>query len=136
MRPALALLLSGALLVLDGPVGAQVTAMKGWELYSWSGAGEWRFSLLLGTNRTKGCAEIKSRAATKTLPELEAALAEVAHAPGEHVFWEPPGAANLADACDLAYPPADIRARITERVRRLQFIDLTCPRSSNCAVVE
>ena len=120
------LALCTALAAVNCPAGAQTAAMKGWELYSWSDGGEWRFSLLLGTNRTKRCAEIKSPAATKTLAELGGALATLARPPGEHVFWEPPGAANLADACDLAYPPAEIRVRIAERVHALRFIQLTC----------
>ena len=34
--------------------------MKGWELYSWQEEGQWRFSLLEGTNRAKSIDEIQS----------------------------------------------------------------------------
>jgi len=35
-------------------------SMKGYELYSWSEAGQWHFTLITGTNRNKTVAEIVS----------------------------------------------------------------------------
>ena len=34
--------------------------MKGYELYSWQEGGQWKFSVLIGTNRKKTLDEIKS----------------------------------------------------------------------------
>ncbi len=35
-------------------------SMKGYELYSWQEDGQWKFSVLVGTNREKSLDEIKS----------------------------------------------------------------------------
>ena len=35
-------------------------SMKGYELYSWQEGGQWKFSVLIGTNREKTLDEIKS----------------------------------------------------------------------------
>src|SRR5882762_7344682 len=96
-----------AAVLLGARIGAADAAtpsksLKGWELYSWREGTEWRFSLLVGTNAAKSCAMIKNDKATKTLAQLEAALAALA--PLDEVYWEPPQAANLRDACDIAYP--------------------------------
>ena len=40
-------------------------SMKGYELYSWQAEGEWRFSLLIGTNREKTLDEIQDPAITR-----------------------------------------------------------------------
>ena len=63
---------------------------KGVELYSWRAGDEWRFSLLIGTNRVKFEREIKSPAATlANLADLKKKLAQLA--PGEQVSWSGPG---------------------------------------------
>jgi hypothetical protein len=126
------LLLLGVAMGFNNSGRAENPALKGWELYSWTEAGEWRFALLLGTNRTKRCAEIKNPNAAKTIFELEAALARLARLPGEQVYWEPPDAANLADDCLRAYPPAEMVTGIKQRIHVLELIDLTCPHSPDC----
>jgi hypothetical protein len=98
--------------------------MKGWELYSWRDGGEWRFALHLGTNRTKSCDEIKDSRAVKTVPELDAAIVELARTPGDEIIWEAPDAAVLRGPCDLAYPPPEIAVRIRERIRQLGLGEL------------
>ena len=35
-------------------------SMKGWELYSWPEGNNWKFSFLIGTNRTKTFSEVTS----------------------------------------------------------------------------
>lgn len=84
--------------------------MKGFELYSWMDGAEWRFSLLVGTNRLKFCPEVRHPKAAMTLEQLEQALRDLASA--ESVFW--PGASFLAsgDECGITYPPDEIVARI------------------------
>ena len=85
-------------------------AMKGFELYSWMEGPEWRFSLLVGTNRLKFCPEVRHSKAAMTLEQLEPALRALGSA--QSVFW--PGASFLAsgDACGITYPPDEIVARI------------------------
>lgn len=59
---------------------------KGAELYSWRDDGHWRFSLLVGTNRSKSIDEIRAPATTLAgMDELRANLARLA--PGETVSW-------------------------------------------------
>jgi hypothetical protein len=105
----LLLLSQSAALAEDKPV--ERGAMKGWELYSWrnqsdTGTGTWSYSLLLGTNITKWCRQIKSQKATKTLEQLRQRLTQLV--PGDEVIWIKKGAANLADKCELEMPPAEI----------------------------
>lgn len=61
-------------------------AMKGYELYSWSVAGEWRFALLTGTNRLKTMDEITAPSVTlRSEAELHARLAQLAR--GDEIVW-------------------------------------------------
>jgi len=60
---ALVLLLSG--LIITGLVACNAVSseplpksMKGYELYSWQEGGQWRFTLITGTNRNKDLEEI------------------------------------------------------------------------------
>ena len=48
-------------------------SMKGYELYSWQEGDQWKFSLLIGTNRDKTLEEIKS--ADVVLADVDALLA-------------------------------------------------------------
>ena len=65
IRTFLFAILLGSLLAGCG-AASQPTAtsfpesMKGYELYSWQDGGQWKFSLLIGTNREKTLEEIKS----------------------------------------------------------------------------
>jgi hypothetical protein len=43
------------------PADTSVSAMKGYELYSWSEDDQWHFTLVTGTNRNKTLEEIISR---------------------------------------------------------------------------
>ena len=62
-------------------------SMKGWELYSWTERGIWRFTLLVGTNRFKQALEIKAPAvALPNVTALKEKLGELAS--GQSVFWE------------------------------------------------
>ena len=59
-------------------------SMKGIELYSWqTDAGEWRYSLLPGTNRQKTYDEVVAHPLTQA--ELEDEMGYLAE--GEYVFW-------------------------------------------------
>jgi hypothetical protein len=61
-------------------------SMKGYELYSWETGGEWRFSLLVGTNRLKSAGEIMSE--DVSVHGVDAIIAELEKLPrGEEVFW-------------------------------------------------
>lgn len=61
-------------------------AMKGYELYSWNVDDEWRFALLLGTNRLKSIDEIMAPNNTiGSMAELRARLTQLA--PGEEIVW-------------------------------------------------
>ncbi len=77
--------------------------MKGWELYSWRDAGEWRYSLLSGTNRMKSAAELKVSA----LRDLDEAEKKIRALPaGAEIFWNLPGAADhLSESLKLERPP-------------------------------
>jgi hypothetical protein len=94
-------------------------SFKGWELYSWREDNDWRFSLLLGTNRTKYCTEVQHPKAAMTLERLEEALSKLADA--EYVTWEAPKSAVLRNYCEIAYPPPDIVERLRQLCRRLEL---------------
>jgi hypothetical protein len=68
-------------------------AMKGYELYSWKVNGEWHYSLLPGTNRTKTLKEITKNKEIKVGDTaLKGELKRLSK--GEQVFWmsdAPPG---------------------------------------------
>lgn len=89
------------------------TPMKGYELYSYrDDAGDWYYTILIGTNRQKNAAEVTA-AAVKGIPALAAQIKGLA--PGAEVFWsnrvDPSQAQGLPG---LAFPPAqtidDIKA--------------------------
>ena len=75
-------------------------AFKGYELYSWTEHGEWKFSLLLGTNRNKSADEIRQLAPISGIAALKEALGRLAV--GESVSWFNTGAERLT------YPPTEI----------------------------
>jgi hypothetical protein len=104
-------------MLVAGPAPAQSErAFKGWEIYSWSENGEWRFSLLYGTNRFKFCAEIKNAKGALTLTQLEERLSKLA--PLEYVSWHGPQFSGMQN-CDIAYPEVEIVARLRELGHRL-----------------
>ena len=115
---ALAMLLGGASPAPD----RKQQAFKGYELYSWREAGEWRFALLIGTNRLKFCSEVRGNRPGMTLEELEGVLNRLA--PIQHVSWRTSGFADGRDTCLVAYPPFEIVQRIRELCRKLElFLD-------------
>jgi hypothetical protein len=71
----------------DQPNATQLPeSMKGYELYSWQEGNQWRFSLLVGTNREKTLDEIKST--DTTLPGVDALIAMLEKIPsGQYVTW-------------------------------------------------
>jgi len=85
---------------------AEQLEFKGIELYSWQDeGGQWVYSILPGTNRTKTIVEVKAR--PLSLDEVKAAISELAI--GESIFWfnrtaEDPGGQGV----DLAYPPHEV----------------------------
>jgi hypothetical protein len=121
-------------LILASPASAQMAqqSSKGWELYSYRDNGEWRFSLLFGTNRFKFCSEIRNPRGALTLDQLELALRRLA--PREYLSWRgPDDAAFKRDKCDVAYPEPEIVARIRQLSRRLELnhFDNALPRLDN-----
>lgn len=110
LRSFLFAILFGAL--LSGCVTAsQPTAtplgesMKGYELYSWQDGREWKFSLLVGTNREKTLDEIKS--ADAVLPNVEALKTKLEEIPaGQYVTW--------SSKETLSFPPSDIIGQVEQ----------------------
>lgn len=66
------------------------TSMKGWELYSWQPENnQWRFVLVVGTNRLKSNEEILSNSsAVNGVERIKDKLAQLQK--GEQVFWAAP----------------------------------------------
>ena len=84
--------------------------MKGWELYSWQEEGQWRFSLLEGTNRAKSIDEIQSPdTRIEGIEALRPALEGLES--GEWVTWWDHSWTGEA----LEFPPAEL----VERVRSM-----------------
>lgn len=99
----LAILLFGSLLAGCGadspPATPFAESMKGYELYSWRESGEWKFSLLVGTNREKSLEEIKSAETVFSgVEELTSALERMPE--GQYVTW--------SSKETLEFPPDDI----------------------------
>jgi len=109
-------------LILAGPALAEMgeQATKSWELYSYRDNGEWRFSLMIGTNRFKFCSEVRKPRGALTLWQLENKLSRLA--PREYLSWRgPDDAAFKQDNCGVAYPEPEIVARIRQVGRRLEL---------------
>lgn len=97
------------------PLGGR-HAFKGWELYSWQDAAEWRFSLLLGTNRYKFCAEVKNPKGARDLAGAEQALGRLAEM--EWVSWTAPFERLPEAPCPSARPPTDMTDRLWQVCQR------------------
>jgi hypothetical protein len=89
---------------------ARQGAFKGMELYSWQDqAGQWRFSILPGTNRNKTVSEVQDQPLSKA--EVEAAFCQMAK--GEQVFWMPYAVdADSREHRTFPYPPKEIQKEI------------------------
>jgi len=110
IRILLFAILLGSLLPGCG-TAAQPTAtpfaesMKGYELYSWQEGGQWKFSVLIGTNREKTLDEIKS--ADVVLSGVDALTTTLEKIPtGQYITW--------SSRETLAFPPDDIRSRVEQ----------------------
>ena len=78
-------------------------SMKGYELYSWQEGGQWKFALLVGTNREKTLEEIKSADVVLTgVDELTSTLKNIPS--GQYITWSAQET--------LAFPPDEIRSQI------------------------
>ena len=120
-----AIALSVALGVLAGGCGGSAeppkTSMKGFELYSWQEDGQWYFSLLDGTNRTKTIDEIHAVDTRLTgMDGLKPALRGIAA--GQWVTWWAPSWAEGT----VSFPPAEmveeVRSICKEQGLELQVV--------------
>jgi hypothetical protein len=93
-------------------------AFKGMELYSWQDqAGQWRFSILPGTNRNKTVTEVQERPLSRT--ELRAAFCTMAK--NEQVFWMPYAVeADSREHRTFSHPPKEIQKEIQALADRCQ----------------
>ena len=79
--------------------------MKGYELYSWQDGGQWKFSLLVGTNREKTLEEIKST--DFVLSSVDALTSQLEKIPaGQYITW--------SSKETLAFPPDDIIKQVEQ----------------------
>jgi len=84
-------ILLGALLSACGTASQAVAtplgeSMKGYELYSWRDGNQWKFSILVGTNREKSIEEIKS--AEVVLSGVDALQSKLEEIPaGQYITW-------------------------------------------------
>ena len=80
-------------------------SMKGYELYSWQDGSQWRFSILIGTNREKTLDEIKSADVTlSSVEELKSTLEQIPA--GQYITW--------STRETLSFPPEDIRNQVEQ----------------------
>jgi hypothetical protein len=80
-------------------------SMKGYELYSWQDGGQWKFSVLMGTNREKTLDEIKS--ADVVLTGVYALTSTLKKIPtGQYITW--------SSRETLSLPPDDIRSQVEQ----------------------
>lgn len=109
-RSFLLAILLGALLsgcrTASQPIATPLgTSMKGYELYSWQEGNQWKFSLLVGTNREKSIEEIKS--ADVVLSSVDALKSKLEEIPaGQYVMW--------SSKETLSLPPDDILKQIEQ----------------------
>jgi len=93
--------------------------MKGFEIYSWQDDGDWRFSLLVGTNRNKSFDEVTSPdTVLKEIEDLETALRRIRA--GQFVIWWVP-------VENLSFPPDEVVERV-QRICQDQGLELTIAR--------
>lgn len=93
------------------PTPTLARSMKGWEIYSWQEAGEWRYALLVGTNRIKSWEEVQGEGGA--LSDLEAQLRELA--PGEQLFW------SAGRVPHTEFPPEEARQSVSARCQALNL---------------
>ena len=114
----LGMLLSSCGLDVQPAATLPAESMKGFELYSWQEGGQWKFSLLVGTNREKTLDEVKS---TDTVLDgmdgLRSALENVS--PGQYITW--------STKETLSFPPEGIIEQV-EQICRDQGLSLSIAR--------
>ena len=91
---------------------------KGYELYSWSDADWWHFTLITGTNRLKSSQEIISRGNTIdeggwvkiTTDDVQTLISVLENLPGgEEIFWlDGKLVESSAEPIPFSFPPEDI----------------------------
>src|SRR4026209_757051 len=80
-------------------------SMKGYELYSWRDGGQWKFSLLVGTNREKNLEEIKS--ADIVLSGVDPLTSTLEKIPsGQYMTW--------SSRETLSFPTDEIRSQVEQ----------------------
>ena len=80
-------------------------SMKGYELYSWQDGSQWRFSILVGTNREKTLDEIKSAdVAISGIDELKSTLEQIPA--GQYITW--------STRETLSFPPEDVLKQVEQ----------------------
>jgi hypothetical protein len=80
-------------------------SMKGYELYSWQDGGQWKFSLMIGTNREKTLEEIKSADVILSgVNELTSTLKNIPS--GQYITW--------SSRETLDFPPDEIRNQVKQ----------------------
>ena len=80
-------------------------SMKGYELYSWQDNGQWKFSLLPGTNREKTIDEIKS--IDTVLLDINSLKSAIGNIPsGQYISW--------SSKETLSFPPDEIIRQIEQ----------------------
>ena len=80
-------------------------SMKGYELYSWQDGNQWKFSILVGTNREKTLDEIRSsEVVLSSVDELKSRLEEIPA--GQYITW--------SSRETLSLPPDDILKQIEQ----------------------
>ncbi|MGZ6316433.1 MAG: hypothetical protein ACXWNQ_04165 [Anaerolineales bacterium] len=94
------------------------SSMKGYELYSWQEGGQWKFAMLVGTNREKSVEEIKSADTVLVSVEaLRSALGKIAA--GQYVTW--------SARETLPFPPDEIVKQV-EQICKDQRLNLNIAR--------
>ena len=79
--------------------------MKGYELYSWQDGNEWKFSILVGTNREKTLDEIKSaNIVLSNVDELKSILEQIPA--GQYITW--------LSKETLSFPPQEVIKQIQQ----------------------
>jgi hypothetical protein len=80
-------------------------SMKGYELYSWQEGSQWKFSILVGTNREKTLDEIKAEGTV--LHGVEALTAALEQMPaGQYITW--------SSRETLSFPPDEVVEQIED----------------------
>jgi len=96
-------LLSGCRTTVQPTATPLAESMKGYELYSWQEGDQWKFSLLIGTNREKTLDEIK--AADVVLTGLDALTSTLEKIPaGQYITW--------SSRETLSFPPEEVRNQV------------------------